>query len=314
MVGAPYIVPLYRRLLELNLQGTVFLLGGPDSGKTTLAHFLWRHLSTHYHRMALLDTDPGQSTTGPPTTLTLTFRDRQASGVRLSRMRYFVGNTSPRGYMLPMLAGTMRLHQEACRQGASLILLDTCGLVSREGGGVVLKNHKIECIRPDWLIALQREEELEPILQAWESVSSMRIVRARVPDEVRIKTPPVRRARRNFRLQRYFAHAPVVRLSLHRYRRFIYHSLQTGRLVGLLDDRDFLLGLGILLAWHPSTQTIEIRTPLQDTVRVSAIRTGRLLLNPLTGEEILPFPALRQEGGVQERPHASQESNHEKAD
>ncbi len=314
MEDMPRTTPLYTRVLGAGLSGTVLVLGGTDSGKTTLVRVLWQELGKHLEAIALLDTDPGQGFTGPPSTLTLTVRKQCSAGVTLARRRYFIGNTSPRGHMLPMLAGTARLHQEACKQNVPLLLVDTCGFVSWEGGGVVLKNHKIECLRPSWILALQKEDELEPILRAWEGLESMRVMRLRVPDTVRIKTSAERRTRRNDRFQRYFAHASVVSLSLQRRRRFFYHSLQRGRLLGLLDEQDFLLSLGILLAWHPTRQVMEIRTPFEDIERVSAIRTGRLLLNPLTGEEVIPMAALRRKEGVQEQPSASEQSRHETTD
>ena len=278
---------LHGYLSEI-LQSSVLLLGSVDTGKTTLARFLWKQAKQHALARAWLDLDPGQNFLGLPTTLSLCIQQIYASKWR----RYFVGNTSPRGFMLPMLTGAQRLLQYARKQHARFCLIDTCGFITPEGGGRSFKNTLIELLRPQWILALQREQELEPILQCWEHHSHFRILRLPVTAEIQHKPPMFRRISRTAKLRAYFARATLLRFDLRHIDLFDYHPLETGRLIGLLDQDDFLLDLGIIQQTHLAHSLLEVWTPRRSTQDVCAIRTGRLKLNPHTGEELLPSSLL----------------------
>lgn len=58
--------------------------------------------------------------------------------------RCFVGSTSPRGHLLPVLIGAARLVAVAQEAKAEVILYDTTGFVSQGGGGIDLKLAKID--------------------------------------------------------------------------------------------------------------------------------------------------------------------------
>jgi len=230
---------LHRYFPEI-LQSSVLLLGSIDTGKTTLARFLWKQAKQHSFARAWLDLDPGQNFLGLPTTLSLCIQQLHTSKWR----QYFVGNTSPRGFMLPMLAGAQRLLQYAREQHCQFCLIDTCGFITPEGGGRLFKNMLIELLRPQWILALQRNQELEPILQCWEHHPHFRILRLPVTAGVQHKPPMFRRMSRTAKFRAYFARATLLRLDLRHVDLFDYHPLETGRLIGLLDQDDFLLDLG----------------------------------------------------------------------
>ncbi|MFH1627997.1 MAG: Clp1/GlmU family protein [Pseudomonadota bacterium] len=54
------------------LSGTLLVVGAPDVGKSTFARYLYGRLRASLPCVAYLDGDPGQSSLGPPTTMTLT--------------------------------------------------------------------------------------------------------------------------------------------------------------------------------------------------------------------------------------------------
>ncbi|MCX6029221.1 MAG: Clp1/GlmU family protein, partial [Chloroflexi bacterium] len=144
----------WHHLPAADLAGVILIVGAPDTGKSTLARYLYDRLTAAGRRVALLDGDPGQSTLGPPATMTLAMgeiaplspqpwgeldspqpwgeldssqpwwerdssqpwgeldspRRRGAGG---AAHRWFVGATSPRGHMLPVLVGAGRLVEAA---------------------------------------------------------------------------------------------------------------------------------------------------------------------------------------------------------
>jgi polynucleotide 5'-hydroxyl-kinase GRC3/NOL9 len=114
---------LWLRFPLAELKGTLLVIGGVDTGKTTFARYLFRELKARNGRVAFLDGDPGQSTLGPPTTLTMAYDLDESSIEGTSGMptRYFIGSISPSGHMLQTLVGSMRLVQAAYQTGDSTI-------------------------------------------------------------------------------------------------------------------------------------------------------------------------------------------------
>jgi polynucleotide 5'-hydroxyl-kinase GRC3/NOL9 len=147
--------------------GTAVVLGGLDSGKTSFCKMCAAVAVRLGRTVAYLDTDVGQSSVGPTTTIGLKFistaEDLEPERLARADAIYFVGSTSPKGHMLPMVIGAMKLVEQARANGADLIVVDTTGFIHGTQGQV-LKLHKVEALRPEAVIGFQRGGELEPIL------------------------------------------------------------------------------------------------------------------------------------------------------
>jgi polynucleotide 5'-hydroxyl-kinase GRC3/NOL9 len=195
--------------------GLAVLLGASDSGKTTLARWLMRALTATGRRVALVDGDIGQSTVGPPATAGLAFAAPAHNDPVLAPLALrFVGAVSPVGQMLSLAVGLKRLADKASAMGAEVLLVDTTGFVLGPAARR-LKFHKTDLLAPQHLIALQRDDELEPILRLFEGRKGMAISRLRVSPHV---IPRSFQVRRNYRAQRffdYFRGSSLVELSLH---------------------------------------------------------------------------------------------------
>jgi polynucleotide 5'-hydroxyl-kinase GRC3/NOL9 len=149
----------------------ILVLGGGDAGKSSFCRFLVAELVAAGHRVAVVDSDLGQKDIGPPATVTLGYAAPPAERwPPAPEAFYFVGSTSPVGRMLPLLVGTARLVGIA---DAPFVLVDTTGYV--EGAGRVLKGYKIEAVRPDLIVAIERRSELEAILRAHRTYRTIRI-------------------------------------------------------------------------------------------------------------------------------------------
>lgn len=195
--------------------GLAVLLGASDSGKTTLARWLMRTLTAAGRRVALVDGDIGQSTVGPPATAGLAFAaPAQIEPVFAPIALRFVGAVSPAGQMLPLAAGLKRLAERASAMGAEVLLVDTTGFILGPSARR-LKFHKIDLLAPQHLIALQRDDELEPILRLFEGRKGMAISRLPVSPHVIPRSFQVRRSYRAQRFVEYFRESSVVEISLH---------------------------------------------------------------------------------------------------
>ncbi len=155
----------HSRLVEqvLDDPGTVILLGSMDSGKTTFARALLAGAVERGIPAAYLDTDVGRTTVGPPTTIGLkhVLETKHLTDDELARADglYFVGWVSAQFHLLPLIAGTAKLMNVAREAGAELIVVDTSSLISGVYGQI-LKYHKLEVTRPDYVIGFERGEEL----------------------------------------------------------------------------------------------------------------------------------------------------------
>ncbi|MBI3948447.1 MAG: polyhydroxyalkanoate depolymerase, partial [Armatimonadetes bacterium] len=150
--------------------GTVLLLGGVDTGKSTLAAELVNRGLAAGRRVAVVDADVGQSDVGPPATIGLGFPGAPAGSLAeiAAERLYFVGDTSPAGHLLPAVVGTSRLAHVARARGCDLIVVDTTGMVSGRLAEA-LKFHKIQAVRPRALVAVQAAAEVEPLLAPFDA-------------------------------------------------------------------------------------------------------------------------------------------------
>jgi polynucleotide 5'-hydroxyl-kinase GRC3/NOL9 len=193
---------------------TILLLGGTDTGKTTFLTWLTNALLAWERRVAIVDADVGQSSLGPPSTIGLGVVAQPFQHLQeLSPTAlYFVGSTSPRGHLLPMIVGTKRMVERAQRNEAAPVIIDTCGFISADGGQT-LNYYQIDIVDPDVVVCLQRARECEPILLAWRYCRRPRIVRLQASSASRRRSMEERRLHRERALRQYFAKPKIVPLS-----------------------------------------------------------------------------------------------------
>ncbi|ENN95899.1 NUC156 family protein [Methanocaldococcus villosus KIN24-T80] len=134
----------------------IILVGGVDTGKTTLATFLIKNLKYN-----LIDADVGQKSILPPATVSL--GNYKEGFLCLSEIKeeksYFIGSTNPTQFIGEMLTGVKKLADYA----KEYFIIDTTGLIN--GAGEYLKKMKIELVEPDLIVALQKSNELSHILK-----------------------------------------------------------------------------------------------------------------------------------------------------
>jgi polynucleotide 5'-hydroxyl-kinase GRC3/NOL9 len=280
-------VDKYEALIEriVSEPGTVLILGGIDSGKTTFAHRLLEASVAAGTGAALLDTDGGQGTVGPPTTIGLkligSLDDLEPANLARADGLYFVGWISPQGHLLPWVAGTYKLMNRAIEAGPGLRVVDTTGLIAGVYGQV-LKFHKLESVRPDYVVGFQRGEELEPLLGIARRFTPAHVESLPVHPAVVPVSAEDRAGRRRERLSACFAEP------LHRWRAkptVFMPSVPPGSelvaldglIVGMEDGKGNCVGLG-LLEYHEEEQVLRILSSVSEGVR--ALRLGSTRVGP----------------------------------
>ena len=268
-------------------RGTVMVVGAPDTGKSTLAHYLCRRLWAAAVVVAYLDGDPGQSTLGPPATIGAAIgvvSGRAGGGPRWTERR-FVGAVSPRGHMLPLVAGTTRLAEAARSAGAQAVVHDTCGLVDPSQGGTALKLAEIALLRPSVVVGLQRESELESLLLPFRRSRQTRIVDLPLSSAVVRRDTQARRAHRAAHFRWHFRAAAVTEVEWGKLAVLPSLGFERHRLLAFEGVDGALLDLGIILSSDVQRRRAEVYTPLASLASVDVVHLGDLLVDPDTFED-----------------------------
>ncbi len=275
-------LPEWERLDTQKLNGVVLILGGTDAGKSTFARYLFTRLQDEGKSVAYLDGDPGQSSLGPPTTLTLALpkTGETAFPPRGEIKRYAVGSVTPVGHMLPMIVGYARLITAAREMGYSTIICDTTGLIDPEKGGLYLKLAKIELLQPTMVVGIQREKELEPLLHPLRRSRRLKLIQLPPSPVITSRDLSTRQAYRAQQYAAYFSTAKPIQLYWHRLAVFPRPFFRRHQIVSLEDVNGFSLGLGIVMDIDPAIHLLTLNTPLRTPDHVDAIRLADVAVDP----------------------------------
>lgn len=264
---------------------TILVLGDSDTGKTTLMAALLTAWDAG-GAVAVVDCDVGQSQIGPPTTVAWALIERPFVGWRRTAVRgmAFTGSVSPEGNLDTFLEAVGRVVEGARRQAPHL-LIDTTGLVQGELG-LALKRRKLSLIKPDLILALQREQELEPILA--DVPREIHVERlAASPDCVR-RSLAARAGWRDEQFARYFANSVTHDLSFDRSQWMgIGPDWLTGkvtaspaalmaRVIGLRTDQDEDLALGLVRDVDGERRRLVVLSPLRNVAAVTRLVVGSI--------------------------------------
>jgi len=286
-------------ILEKEKGVSIIILGATDTGKTTLANFLTLNLCRRGLKVALVDADIGQSSLGPPTTIGLAvFKSDPDWEVVLSPPEiFFVGSTTPEGHFPLYLEGIKRMVGKALSYATDLILVDTTGFVSGEGGKE-LKSRKIDLISPRFILALQESDEIEHVLGLYQENPIYRIFRLPLSEQVRPRSMEERRANRANKFREYFKDAAIQELDGEQVRIEgevldpsgeaipLEWSLRINTLlIGLKNNNDDALALGLIRNYVEGKKRLMVLTPLQDIRKVKAIQLSSLKIILLYEEE-----------------------------
>jgi len=227
------------------------LLGGVDTGKSTLARQIATEALNRDRTVAYVDADIGNSTIGPPTCVglrLLTGADDMDSFDRPDAL-HFVGGIAPDRLVLQQVIATTAMASvgaDAC----DLVIVDTTGAVSGVIGQT-LKYHKVELIQPDLVLALQRGGELEPVIGMLRRFFATEVMALPADPDVPSRAPDERAAARAKAFETAFADpldrwrvretvfAPTLPMGLDLNR-------LDGVIVGIQDGAGGCLGLGRL--------------------------------------------------------------------
>jgi len=278
--------PTWDQLPLSDLKGLVLIIGDSNTGKSTLARYLYRKLSVQDQDKAVffLDGDPGQSFLGPPTTINISnFLDKTNSSKlpELTR-RYFIGSISPRGHLLQMIVGISKLLEQIPNPESSVIIHDTTGMVKPALGGFALKTAIIDLLEPETLIVIQRSIELAGLILPYKLSGRTKIIELNVSGFVNIRDREERKKYRKRKFREYFSEINHLEIAWDNFAIFPFPDFREHRLISFEDEFGFTLGLGIIKKIDWNRAIISVMSPLASLNQVISLRIGDICLHPQT--------------------------------
>jgi len=267
--------------------GVLMIVGSTDTGKTTFARYLYERLGEVVNQAAFLDGDPGQSQLGPPCTMTLTLGKPGPDSLLPAggTWRKFTESITPSGHMLPTLSAASRLAAKGREAGSAVIVYDTSGLVDPQQGGLALKYAKFEVLRPSMIFAIQRENELAPLLQPIQRSDRSEVVVLRPAGAVKSRDTDQRQRHRTHQFKEYFCNAVPIWVKWSEYGIYPASRFALQRLVAMEDKEGFTVALGIILEVNRSSRMISLFVPPVDLSLVKVLHLGDVLVDPGTFQD-----------------------------
>ncbi len=258
---------------------TAMVIGGVDSGKTSLCTYLVNRLIGEKRTVKILDGDVGQSDIGPPCTVSYAHVTKPVTdlfGVK-AEDAFFVGATSPSEASSRTVEGLALMKAEISKTAVDFVIVNTDGWVIGEEA-VAYKSRLAEMIAPDVVFCIQQGDELAPLLSA---LSKFRTVTICTPLTAKLRGREKRKSLRELGYAKYLAGAKVKVWSLKRLT--IESALgknqqaNQGLLLGLHDSQGKFLGIGVLREIDCVKKSLKVRTSV--TAEPSRAVLGRVRLD-----------------------------------
>ncbi len=156
-----------ERAKHMPAQHIIFMLGAVDVGKTHMTTKLANAFFMRGFRVAVVDADIGQSDIGPPCCVGVGILRRSVRFLHEVPLCciFFVGSTSPMNCIRESICGTVSGVKKAKELGADVIIVDSTGWVSGKHA-VEFKIKEIMHTKPSFIVAIERENELQPLIDS----------------------------------------------------------------------------------------------------------------------------------------------------
>jgi polynucleotide 5'-hydroxyl-kinase GRC3/NOL9 len=267
-----------QRLLSRDLisAGICLILGGADTGKTTLTAAIAKHAGST-QPIGIIDADIGQSHIGPPATVGWAIAGRPE--IDFSQLTVggisFVGDITPVGHLLQLTAAIVQCFQQISKL-TRLIIIDTPGFICGPAAAALWWTVQ-RILQPELILAVQHNDELSDILRGLQS-GAHNLEQIRCPVQISTKSPQERRKYRQNQFGKYFRDSCSYNISLRkvaiqRSRDFSSSNL-IKRLVGLRDGRGVDMAIGQIEDWQYDKDVAIVVAPRMDIQQLRSLVIG----------------------------------------
>jgi polynucleotide 5'-hydroxyl-kinase GRC3/NOL9 len=257
------------------------ILGDVDAGKSTLCTYLANTCLDLRVRVSIIDGDVGQADIGPPTTISSSTVSRHILSLQELRPErsYFIGDTSPSSVPDKLIQSITRLKDEPSTR-SEITILNTDGWV-REDKAVGHKLQLLNSLRPNLVLSLSLDHELDPILKLQQCPT----LQLKASGFARTRTREERKKAREEGYRRFLQSPKHLDLRLNTIKLRMFNapkqqridqvSPYKGILAGLLDDKGMLLSIGRIL--RIGNGIVSITTMAEATPKI--VELGAVILS-----------------------------------
>lgn len=256
--------------------GICLILGGVDTGKTTLAAAIAGRLAES-GPVGIIDADVGQSHFGPPATVGWALIEKpQVDFSQIApRGISFVGDVTPVGHLLQFTEALMQCVGRLAGL-AGHIIIDTPGFIDGPAATALWWTVQ-RIVQPKLIVAVQRDNEISDILAGLRHLDSQIELLSPHP-HIPAKSPQARRSYRQSRFRRYFEKSQLHALELNKTTIQTTRSTSSDsllhRLVALRSKEGIDHALGVIEDWQPEADKVTVRSPLPDITEVRCLVIG----------------------------------------
>jgi polynucleotide 5'-hydroxyl-kinase GRC3/NOL9 len=265
---------------DLIQKGICLILGASDTGKTTLAEALAKHLAKH-RRVGIIDADIGQSHIGPPATVGWAVVDNPQ--IDFSKLTVggisFVGDVTPVGHLLQLTAAITQCVQQVS-EAVELIIVDTPGFIYGPAAAALWWAVQ-RILKPKLILAVQHEDELNYILSGLRFFD-LQLELVKSPPQIPSKSPQNRQSYRRSQFISYFHNAGRYNISLSNIAVQPAINLRResfiNRLVGLRNENGIDMAIGIITGWQQGGIMI-VKAPPLDIRQIRCLVIGDITID-----------------------------------
>lgn len=185
--------------------GLIVILGGMDSGKTTVTTMLANKASLMNMKVGVIDADPGQNDIGPPASIScsILLGSRITHLSQLSPIRQvFLGYTSLEGNWQRAVEAIRKLVDYLRNaEKADVILVNTDGWVDGEEA-VKYKLTLVKALEPTHVIVMRKGGEVDEIIKG---ASGLNVIVLNAPPILRVRNRSDRKVHRDMGYGRYLS-------------------------------------------------------------------------------------------------------------
>jgi polynucleotide 5'-hydroxyl-kinase GRC3/NOL9 len=283
--GDPFPSSWRKVINEIIKQGRkkILILGGIDAGKSTFCVLLANSLLKFGIQSAIIDSDIGQSDLGPPTTLGLGLIKNYIEDLSYTEIinLIFVGQITPSHDSKKVIFGIKKLLERASAFNSSLFtIINTDGWI-KDIEAKVYKKRLIEEISPELIVCIGKKNDFVGLLT--NNINSVLLDSSRY---VKKRNKGERKKIREYGYRNYLNDATLKQFSLNgiSIKEQVNNSVDRKKIVGFVDQEDFLVGIGILKEFNKEKGVIKIFTPVE-RVEFKKIDIGIVKISE-SGEEL----------------------------
>ncbi|MEM1557601.1 MAG: Clp1/GlmU family protein [Thermoproteota archaeon] len=190
----------------------IAIVGGTDSGKTSLATFLINYYLNFRGEIGVVDGDPGQNDLGVPGTVSAGVANKGLSDLWQVRPEVieFIGLTAPEAGAGELNESIAKIIKRLLQKGVGKIVLNTDGWISPKG--LKYKAELMNMIKPCFIISLLGEENY--MLFEREVDQSLKLIRVEASTYVKKRSRVQRRLLRILNYRKHFARSRLVKKSI----------------------------------------------------------------------------------------------------